>query len=228
MSQVTLCILNKRVLSIRENARLQGFPDYYKFFGPQAKVIKSIVLHHFYFYNFWALKSTNILVSWNRLIMEILIQFFRYMQIGNVVVVPMPIFVPVRIGQVLDVVAHQAGRPKTITSFQTHSTPLRWMIMLNLQKRSNLLRPKFIQFGYEHLVTHFLSMQVHTTNSNPRRICYLERESRLSRWPLLGEMDPPQCIDGFHIFQVLFCLTIYAIRLLLVTTVFLSWNTINA
>lgn len=31
--------------------------------------------------------------------------------------------VPVRVGQAVDVVG-QAGRPKTITGFQTHSTPV--------------------------------------------------------------------------------------------------------
>ena len=34
-----------------------------------------------------------------------------------------PISVPVRVGQAVDVVG-QAGRPKTITGFQTHSTPV--------------------------------------------------------------------------------------------------------
>ena len=34
-----------------------------------------------------------------------------------------PLFVLVRVGQVVDVVG-QAGRPKTVTGFQTHSTPI--------------------------------------------------------------------------------------------------------
>lgn len=34
-----------------------------------------------------------------------------------------PLSVPVRVGQAVDVVG-QAGRPKTITGFQTHSTPV--------------------------------------------------------------------------------------------------------
>lgn len=34
-----------------------------------------------------------------------------------------PMSVPVRVGQAVDVVG-QAGRPKTITGFQTHSTPV--------------------------------------------------------------------------------------------------------
>lgn len=34
-----------------------------------------------------------------------------------------PLPVPVRVGQAVDVVG-QAGRPKTITGFQTHSTPV--------------------------------------------------------------------------------------------------------
>lgn len=34
-----------------------------------------------------------------------------------------PLSVPVRVGQAVDVVG-QAGRPKTITGFQTHTTPV--------------------------------------------------------------------------------------------------------
>jgi 26S proteasome regulatory subunit N1 len=34
-----------------------------------------------------------------------------------------PLPVPVRVGQAVDVVG-QAGRPKTITGFQTHTTPV--------------------------------------------------------------------------------------------------------
>jgi 26S proteasome regulatory subunit N1 len=34
-----------------------------------------------------------------------------------------PLSVPVRVGQAVDVVG-QAGKPKTITGFQTHSTPV--------------------------------------------------------------------------------------------------------
>ncbi|KAL2937872.1 26S proteasome non-ATPase regulatory subunit 2-like protein A [Bienertia sinuspersici] len=50
-----------------------------------------------------------------------------------------PLSVPVRVGQAVDVVG-QAGRPKTITGFQTHSTP----VLLSAGDRAELATEKFI------------------------------------------------------------------------------------
>ncbi|CAN7109042.1 unnamed protein product [Brassica rapa subsp. narinosa] len=50
-----------------------------------------------------------------------------------------PISVPVRVGQAVDVVG-QAGRPKTITGFQTHSTP----VLLAAGERAELATDKYI------------------------------------------------------------------------------------
>ena len=49
-----------------------------------------------------------------------------------------PISVPVRVGQAVDVVG-QAGRPKTITGFQTHSTP----VLLAAGDRAELATDKY-------------------------------------------------------------------------------------
>lgn len=50
-----------------------------------------------------------------------------------------PLSVPVRVGQAVDVVG-QAGRPKTITGFQTHSTP----VLLSAGDRAELATEKYI------------------------------------------------------------------------------------
>ncbi|MCL7031361.1 hypothetical protein MKW94_027532 [Papaver nudicaule] len=50
-----------------------------------------------------------------------------------------PLSVPVRVGQAVDVVG-QAGRPKTITGFQTHSTP----VILAAGERAELATDKYI------------------------------------------------------------------------------------
>lgn len=49
------------------------------------------------------------------------------------------ISVPVRVGQAVDVVG-QAGRPKTITGFQTHSTP----VLLAAGERAELATDKYV------------------------------------------------------------------------------------
>lgn len=50
-----------------------------------------------------------------------------------------PLSVPVRVGQAVDVVG-QAGRPKTITGFQTHSTP----VLLSHGDRAELATEKYV------------------------------------------------------------------------------------
>ncbi|PIA24755.1 hypothetical protein AQUCO_12900008v1 [Aquilegia coerulea] len=50
-----------------------------------------------------------------------------------------PLSVPVRVGQAVDVVG-QAGRPKSITGFQTHSTP----VILAAGDRAELTTEKYI------------------------------------------------------------------------------------
>uniref|UniRef100_A0A914PQA8 26S proteasome non-ATPase regulatory subunit RPN1 C-terminal domain-containing protein n=1 Tax=Panagrolaimus davidi TaxID=227884 RepID=A0A914PQA8_9BILA len=47
--------------------------------------------------------------------------------------------VPVRVGQAVDVVA-QAGKPKTITGFQTHTTP----VLLAYGERAELATDEYI------------------------------------------------------------------------------------
>jgi 26S proteasome regulatory subunit N1 len=54
-----------------------------------------------------------------------------------------PLPVPVRVGQAVDVVG-QAGRPKTITGFQTHSTP----VLLAAGDRAELATEKW-EFFFE-------------------------------------------------------------------------------
>ncbi|CAH9126858.1 unnamed protein product [Cuscuta epithymum] len=53
-----------------------------------------------------------------------------------------PLSVPVRVGQAVDVVG-QAGRPKTITGFQTHSTP----VLLSAGDRAELATDKYISLS---------------------------------------------------------------------------------
>lgn len=53
-----------------------------------------------------------------------------------------PLSVPVRVGQAVDVVG-QAGRPKTITGFQTHSTP----VLLAAGDRAELATEKYELFN---------------------------------------------------------------------------------
>jgi 26S proteasome regulatory subunit N1 len=50
-----------------------------------------------------------------------------------------PVVVSVRVGQALDVVG-QAGRPKTISGFQTHSTP----VLLAHSERAELATEEYI------------------------------------------------------------------------------------
>ena len=50
-----------------------------------------------------------------------------------------PLQVSVRVGQAVDVVG-QAGRPKTITGFQTHNTP----VLLSVGDRAELASEKYI------------------------------------------------------------------------------------
>lgn len=50
-----------------------------------------------------------------------------------------PLPVPVRVGQAVDVVG-QAGRPKTITGFQTHTTP----VILATGDRAELATDKYV------------------------------------------------------------------------------------
>lgn len=57
-----------------------------------------------------------------------------------------PLSVPVRVGQAVDVVG-QAGRPKTITGFQTHSTP----VLLAAGDRAELATEKYELFPVEFL-----------------------------------------------------------------------------
>lgn len=58
-----------------------------------------------------------------------------------------PLSVPVRVGQAVDVVG-QAGRPKTITGFQTHSTP----VLLAAGERAELATDKYITQPYDPLL----------------------------------------------------------------------------
>lgn len=50
-----------------------------------------------------------------------------------------PLPVTVRVGQAVEVVG-QAGRPKTITGFQTHTTP----VLLNVQERAQLATEEYL------------------------------------------------------------------------------------
>lgn len=55
-----------------------------------------------------------------------------------------PLSVPVRVGQAVDVVG-QAGRPKTITGFQTHSTP----VLLAAGDRAELATEKYTSYSLQ-------------------------------------------------------------------------------
>lgn len=50
-----------------------------------------------------------------------------------------PLPVSVRVGEAVDIVG-QAGRPKTITGFQTHTTP----VLLSVGERAELATDKYI------------------------------------------------------------------------------------
>ncbi|CAL5375089.1 unnamed protein product [Camellia sinensis] len=71
-----------------------------------------------------------------------------------------PLSVPVRVGQAVDVVG-QAGRPKTITGFQTHSTP----VLLAAGDRAELATEKY----------YILSLA-----STPLKLDLLPTEARIS------------------------------------------------
>ena len=60
--------------------------------------------------------------------------------------------VTVRIGQAVDVVG-QAGKPRTISGFQTHSTPVR----LGTTERAELATEEFIPFA--HVLEGFVILQ---------------------------------------------------------------------
>ncbi len=62
--------------------------------------------------------------------------------------------VPCRVGTAVDVVA-QAGKPKTITGFQTHNTPVRrdWPVQLEAALAHSLLNNLFLLFYLS--CTHF-------------------------------------------------------------------------
>ena len=53
-----------------------------------------------------------------------------------------PLPVTVRVGQAVDVVG-QAGRPKTITGFQTHTTP----VLLAFTERAELATEEYLSVG---------------------------------------------------------------------------------
>lgn len=60
--------------------------------------------------------------------------------------------VTVRVGQAIDVVG-QAGKPRTISGFQTHSTPVR----LGITERAELATEEFIPFA--HVLEGFVILQ---------------------------------------------------------------------
>ena len=62
------------------------------------------------------------------------------------------IAVTVRVGQAVDVVG-QAGKPRTISGFQTHSTPVR----LGTTERAELATEEFIPFA--HVLEGFVILQ---------------------------------------------------------------------
>jgi len=104
-----------------------------------------------------------------------------------------PISVPVRVGQAVDVVG-QAGRPKTITGFQTHSTP----VLLAAGERAELATEKYVVplipllhyptrnktlfYILESKKTLLLfGSQVHSVVAHIRRFRHIEGKSRLQR-----------------------------------------------
>lgn len=58
-----------------------------------------------------------------------------------------PLAVPVRVGQAVDVVG-QAGKPKTITGFQTHTTP----VLLGHLDRAELATDDCILISFDFIV----------------------------------------------------------------------------
>ena len=60
--------------------------------------------------------------------------------------------VTVRVGQAVDVVG-QAGKPRTISGFQTHSTPVR----LGTTERAELATEEFIP--YSHVLENFVILE---------------------------------------------------------------------
>lgn len=103
-----------------------------------------------------------------------------------------PLSVPVRVGQAVDVVG-QAGRPKTITGFQTHSTP----VLLAAGERAELATdkwdrvPSLLLLAFHLLIdkstlTVKLLMQVYSSFTLSWRLYRLDREPRVQRRSLIA------------------------------------------
>ncbi|KAL0698266.1 hypothetical protein Bca4012_054388 [Brassica carinata] len=88
-----------------------------------------------------------------------------------------PISVPVRVGQAVDVVG-QAGRPKTITGFQTYETP----VLLAAGERAELATDKYV---------------VHSIVSHTRRFRHIGKQSRLQR-RVNPKIEVPKHLDTFR------------------------------
>ena len=87
-----------------------------------------------------------------------------------------PLPVPVRVGQAVDVVG-QAGKPKTITGFQTHTTP----VLLSQGERAELATEGKFTFDIieEDFTKWIFYFRISTFNTNHGRICNPKEKSRL-------------------------------------------------
>ena len=70
----------------------------------------------------------------------VLAMYPRFLGTSNENLKPLPVLV--RVGQAIDVVG-QAGRPKTITGFQTHTTP----VLLGHGERAELATEEYLSLG---------------------------------------------------------------------------------
>ncbi|MQM04109.1 hypothetical protein Taro_036905 [Colocasia esculenta] len=100
-----------------------------------------------------------------------------------------PLSVPVRVGQAVDVVG-QAGRPKTITGFQTHSTP----VLLAAGERAELATEKIIT----PLACINVSEMVMQSTSKPK-IQGSSRSNLPVPWPPAEAVWKPEKFDFFVI-----------------------------
>lgn len=113
-----------------------------------------------------------------------------------------PISVPVRVGQAVDVVG-QAGRPRTITGFQTYETP----VLLAAGERAELATDKYVvplnHFPSRnktllHILesknSFFWDSQVHSIVSRTRRFRHIERKSKLQRG-MNPKIEVPKHLD---------------------------------
>ena len=91
-----------------------------------------------------------------------------------------PLPVSVRVGQAVDVVG-QAGRPKTITGFATHTTPV---LLAYEQVWIFELHCHLLTLNRSITESWACNGSIYSAHLHSGRICYIEGESKLQTWSL--------------------------------------------